>query len=101
MTPAERKTALVEKVARAMCSDLGGPRECNPACPYCMQDATAALTVALEGAAKARAPKPKRLKPVGTGALLEEQQYNYDKGYEDGVRAVRSAIRALIPEGDA
>lgn len=50
----------------------------------------------LEGASKAHVPKPKKLKPVGTGALLDEQQYCYEKGYKDGVKALRAAIRERL-----
>ena len=51
------------------------------------------INAMLESASRAHVPKPKRLKPVGTGALLDEQQHCYDKGYKDGVKALRAAIR--------
>ena len=50
----------------------------------------------LEQLSKAHVPKPKKLRPVGTGALLDEQQHCYDKGYKDGVKALRAAIRMRL-----
>ena len=41
-----------------------------------------------------RAGKPRELKPVGFGALLDEQQYCFDKGWRQGAAALRAAIRA-------
>ena len=40
-----------------------------------------------------RAGKPRELKPVGRGTLLDEQQYCFDKGWREGAASVRAAIR--------
>lgn len=45
---------------------------------------------------RVRVPGPRKLKPVGTGALLGEQQFNFDKGYREGVKACRKAIRKAV-----
>ena len=47
-----------------------------------------------EVCSRVRAAKPQKLKPVGSGALLGEQQYCFDKGYKEGAASVRAAIRA-------
>ena len=47
-----------------------------------------------EACAKARNAKPRQLPKVGTGALLDEQQFCYEKGWKEGVAALRKAIRA-------
>ena len=41
-----------------------------------------------------RAGKPRELKPVGCGTLLDEQQYCFDKGWRQGAASLRAAIRA-------
>jgi hypothetical protein len=97
MTPAERRAALVEKVARAMCSDFGGPRECNSACPCCIQDATAALTVALEEAAKA-AYSPMTQRYVAGNERDENGFLAPGSPYDRGRYDAAAAIRALIKE---
>ena len=43
---------------------------------------------------KTRATKPRELKPVGRGMLLDEQQFCFDKGWREGAASVRAAIRA-------
>lgn len=43
---------------------------------------------------KTRPGTPRRLQPVGSGALLSEQQFCFDKGFMEGAAAVRAAIRA-------
>lgn len=48
---------------------------------------------------KINVPGPRQLKPVGTGALLSEQQFCYEKGYREGVAAARKAIREAIFRG--
>ena len=55
-----------------------------------------ALRECLAGAAKTRAPKPRTLAQVGTGALHGEQQYCFEKGYREGAAAVRKAIASKI-----
>ena len=47
-----------------------------------------------EACAKTKAGKPRELKAVGRGTLLDEQQFCFDKGWREGVAAVRAAIRA-------
>jgi hypothetical protein len=47
-----------------------------------------------EACAKTRAGKPRELKPVGAGMLLDEQQFCFDKGWREGAASVRAAIRA-------
>jgi len=47
-----------------------------------------------EACAKTKAGKPRELKPVGRGMLLDEQQFCFDKGWREGAASVRSAIRA-------
>ena len=46
-----------------------------------------------EACAKTRAGKPRKLKPVGRGMLLDEQQFCFDKGWREGAASVRAAIR--------
>jgi hypothetical protein len=47
-----------------------------------------------EACAKTKAGKPRELKAVGRGTLLDEQQFCFDKGWREGAAAVRAAIRA-------
>ena len=47
-----------------------------------------------EACAKTKAGKPRELKAVGCGTLLDEQQFCFDKGWREGAAAVRAAIRA-------
>jgi hypothetical protein len=47
-----------------------------------------------EACSRARASTPRELRPVGTGALLDEQQYCFNKGWREGAASVRAAIRA-------
>ena len=47
-----------------------------------------------EACAKTKVGKPRELKPVGRGTLLDEQQFCFDKGWREGAAAVRAAIRA-------
>jgi hypothetical protein len=47
-----------------------------------------------EACAKTKVGKPRGLKPVGRGTLLDEQQFCFDKGWCEGVASVRAAIRA-------
>ena len=47
-----------------------------------------------EALSRIRAPKPRELPPVGTGALWSEQQFCFAKGYREGAAALRKAIRA-------
>ena len=47
-----------------------------------------------EACSRMRAAKPRELKPVGRGILLDEQQFCFDKGWREGAASVRSAIRA-------
>lgn len=53
-----------------------------------------AVFVEREACAKTRSPSPRQLQPVGTGALLGEQQYCFNKGWAEGAAAVRARIRA-------
>jgi hypothetical protein len=39
-----------------------------------------------------KAGTPRQLSPVGTGALLSEQQYCFDKGWREGAAALRKKI---------
>jgi hypothetical protein len=56
----------------------------------------AALVAAAEREAcgRVKAKPSRQLKPVGTGALLDEQQYCFSKGWREGAASVRAAIRA-------
>ena len=47
-----------------------------------------------EAMSRIRAPKPRELPQVGTGALWSEQQFCFAKGYREGAAALRKAIRA-------
>jgi hypothetical protein len=47
-----------------------------------------------EACAKTKAGKPRELKAVGFGTLLDEQQFCFDKGWREGAAFVRAAIRA-------
>jgi hypothetical protein len=47
-----------------------------------------------EACAKTKAGKPRELKAVGRGRLLDEQQFCFDKGWREGAASVRAAIRA-------
>ena len=47
-----------------------------------------------EACAKTKAGKPRELKAVGRGTLLDEQQFCFDKGWREGAASVRAAIRA-------
>jgi hypothetical protein len=47
-----------------------------------------------EACGRVRAAKPRELKPVGRGRLLDEQQFCFDKGWREGAASVRAAIRA-------
>lgn len=47
-----------------------------------------------EACSRIRAAKPRELKPVGRGTLLDEQQFCFDKGWREGAASVRAAIRA-------
>lgn len=47
-----------------------------------------------EACGRAKAGKPRELNPVGTGSLLGEQQFCFDKGWREGAASVRAAIRA-------
>ena len=47
-----------------------------------------------EACAKTKAGKPRELKAVGRGMLLDEQQFCFDKGWREGAASVRAAIRA-------
>ena len=47
-----------------------------------------------EACSRVKAAKPRKLKPVGRGTLLDEQQFCFDKGWREGAASVRSAIRA-------
>jgi hypothetical protein len=40
--------------------------------------------------------KPRELSKCGTGALLDEQQFCFEKGYKEGVAAARHAIREAL-----
>ena len=47
-----------------------------------------------EQCAKTKAGKPRELKAVGRGSLLDEQQFCFEKGWREGAASVRAAIRA-------
>lgn len=81
MTPTERRAALVEKMAKAMCSD-GEPCGCTPACKTGTHYAILAITVALEEAAQV-ADEYAEIDTCGPCA-----------GWD-----IAAVIRALIPEG--
>jgi hypothetical protein len=53
-----------------------------------------------EACSRMRAAKPRELKPVGRGILLDEQQFCFDKGWREGAASVRSAIRARSKNED-
>jgi hypothetical protein len=48
----------------------------------------------IEACSKTKAGQPRKLKPVGLGAFLDEQQFCFDKGWREGAASVRAAIRA-------
>lgn len=50
----------------------------------------------MEKLIRVRTNKPKQLRQCGTGALLSEQQYCYDRGYRDGVAALRRSQREYL-----
>ena len=47
-----------------------------------------------EACGRVKAAKPRKLKSVGRGMLLDEQQFCFDKGWREGAASVRAAIRA-------
>lgn len=55
-----------------------------------------AWEAAMNRAATKRVPKPRELPQVGTGALLGEQQYCFDKGWKEGVVALRKMLRSNV-----
>ena len=88
MTPAERRAALVEKVARKLAENGYAQAGIKLADPYTADaefwnaQATAALTVALEEAAQ-----------------VAQSRYMGDNNREDmEARCIAAAIRALIPK---
>ena len=107
MTDAERRAALVEKVAKAICT----VREQNggPPWDYLMtmgkhvtgsvyEEATAALTVALEEAAK------ECDEMVREQVQMTDWAYRMKPEYRAGLQAgfkLAAAIRALIPSGSS
>lgn len=52
-----------------------------------------AWEAATNRAATKRAPKPRELPQVGTGALLGEQQFCFEKGWKEGIAALRRMLR--------
>lgn len=42
------------------------------------------------------APHPRQLRRCGTGGLLGEQQYCYEKGYREGIAFLRKAQRMQL-----
>ena len=52
------------------------------------------VAIEREACSRARAAKSRKLKPVGRGRLLDEQQFCFDKGWREGAASVRAAIRA-------
>ncbi len=103
MTPTERRAALVEKVARAMCIVDGFDPDAitnnhTPTCPgptwrLWVDAATAALTVALEEAA---------LVAESHGWMADVEWWLKATKKEVSAKAAQeaaAAIRALIPEG--
>lgn len=55
-----------------------------------------AWEAATNRAATKRAPKPRELSPVGTGALLGEQQFCFEKGWKEGISALRKMLRSNL-----
>jgi hypothetical protein len=53
-----------------------------------------------EACAKTKAGKPRELKAVGRGTLLDEQQFCFDKGWREGAASVRAAIRSRGVKND-
>lgn len=53
-----------------------------------------AIAAEREACSRVKAAKPRKLKPVGRGMLLDEQQFCFDKGWREGAASVRAAIRA-------
>lgn len=53
----------------------------------------AMLLAEREAAARTRTKAPRELRPVGTGALLGEQQFCFSKGWKEGRAELRRAIR--------
>ena len=56
--------------------------------------ATLVAAAERESCSRMRAAKPRELKPVGMGTLLDEQQYCFNNGWREGAASVRAAIRA-------
>jgi len=72
----------------------------NKGTPYHWRDVgpdeiwAAAWEAATNRAATKRAPKPRELPQVGTGALLGEQQFCFEKGWKEGIAALRRMLRS-------
>jgi len=52
--------------------------------------------VAIYRLVRIHVPRPRELPRRGSGTLHDEQQYCYDKGYAEGVAALRRAQREFI-----
>lgn len=50
------------------------------------------------GILKTPAPKPRKLSPVGSGSLLSEQQYCFEKGWKEGIASFKKILREKINE---
>ena len=51
---------------------------------------------ALEKAVKKHTGSPRKLQKVGTGALHDEQQYCFGKGFKEGAASLRREIKGMI-----
>lgn len=64
-------------------------------CPQLTENELAGIVnEAIAACTKVQSGKPRSLQSCGTGALLGEQQYCFDKGWRDGAAAVRKNISA-------
>ena len=86
---------LAEKMMRDSWAD-GKDAAWQPARAELLQHLETMLEIEREAAARKRTKPPRDLRPVGTGALLGEQQYCFTRGWKDGQRELRRAIREQV-----
>jgi hypothetical protein len=86
---------LVERVARALCTDDGNPCGCTTACKIGLHYADTAIAVALEEAAKLAEAKADEWATVWRNGLKCD---SHMEGMSDGADEIAAAIRAMIKE---
>lgn len=64
------------------------------------EEDSAALQNLLNSLFKKHAPKPRELPQQGTGALFDEQQYCFNKGWKEGIAALRKSVKSTNSQQD-